>query len=537
MFAVAFAVASVVVLLAYTFVTKHIWEDFFITFRCSENLVDGNGLVYEVGKRIHAFTSPLGVLLPAFCHWATGERSYLTALWCFRVLFCVPAFAGAGIMAMRLLAKAFGEKWRLPCVFLALFLLADVKAVAFSMNGMETALMLFFLAWALNGLLEGDGRFGWLSVGAAWSGLMWTRPDSCVYIAAVGVALLIFPHSGRPRKETLLSLAKSAAVTTALYLPWFLWTWWYYGSPIPHTVVAKSAVNGFSLVSMLSNWLPHAAWAFGPVYAAWAGPWPFALELICAFLALFAMFYWVLPVSRSDSFGRRVSLCFLIVSAYYAAMGAPYPWYYPPFAMIGSIVVVNGFLRLGSLWERRGRVVAVVALSIVFVDASFLFMATVRQMQCQQALIETGLRKQIGLWLKENARRDDTIYLECLGYIGYFSGGRMLDYPGLASPSVVDAVKKVGPNMTAVLLELSPNWAVLRAFEAKTALKNPAFRKRYQYVCHFSAAEKLDKVGAFQGVEYLWYDSTFVVYKRRKNGDRLKQSLRIDGRSQAQLEN
>ena len=38
-----------------------------------------------------------------------------------------------------------------------------------------------------------------------------------------------------------MALLKSAAVCAAAYLPWFLFAWLYYGSPIPQTVVAKGA--------------------------------------------------------------------------------------------------------------------------------------------------------------------------------------------------------------------------------------------------------------------------------------------------------
>ena len=64
-FASVFAVAAALSPLGYALYTDHIWEDFFITFRHSENLARGDGLVYQPGERVHGFTSPLGVLLPA----------------------------------------------------------------------------------------------------------------------------------------------------------------------------------------------------------------------------------------------------------------------------------------------------------------------------------------------------------------------------------------------------------------------------------------------------------------------------------------
>jgi len=513
-FIAVFSVLAVADLIAYTLVTGHIWEDFFITFRCSENLVDGDGLVYQAGERVHAFTSPLGVLLPALCHLLTGKRSYLAALWCFRLLFCVPAFVGSGIFLVRSLKRSIGSGWLVPCSFLALFFLFDVKAVSFSMNGMETALMLFFLAWSLFGLLGGE-RGSWLAIGLAWGGLMWTRPDGCVYIAAMGMSVLAFPASRQSRTGVSLSLLKSAAVTTAVYLPWFLWAWWYYGTPVPHTVFAKSATNNFSFSSTLLGWMERASWAFGPIYAGWARSWPVAVAFISMVLALFAMFYWVL--ARSDRFGRCLSLSFFIVSFYLATMEHPYPWYYPPLTMIGWLVLVNGVWRLlvprgGKVW----RILAIAILSAILFDTATLFTLTTIQMKRQQALIENGVRKRTGLWLRDHVGRGETIYLECLGYIGYFSGGHMLDYPGLASPRVVEAVKRGGGDMIGALLDVSPDWAVLRYGEAKRAAGNPLFRKRYAYVCHFSAVDELEEIGFFPGVEYLRYDATFLVFRKKK---------------------
>ena len=45
--------------------TRLAWEDFFITYRYSENLARGHGLVYNSGERVYGFTSPLNTLLPA----------------------------------------------------------------------------------------------------------------------------------------------------------------------------------------------------------------------------------------------------------------------------------------------------------------------------------------------------------------------------------------------------------------------------------------------------------------------------------------
>ena len=67
----------------------------------------------------------------------------------------------------------------------------DAKIVDFSINGMETGLLIFFLALAIHGLVV-TGPRQMLRLGGGWAGLMWTRPDSCVYIAIMGIGALVF---------------------------------------------------------------------------------------------------------------------------------------------------------------------------------------------------------------------------------------------------------------------------------------------------------------------------------------------------------
>ena len=86
--------------LLFAVATQHAWEDYWITFRSSRNLAAGNGLVYRVGERLHTFTSPLGVLLPAGLSWLTGNRSDDLVLWLFRAV-SAGALAGGVVLLSR----------------------------------------------------------------------------------------------------------------------------------------------------------------------------------------------------------------------------------------------------------------------------------------------------------------------------------------------------------------------------------------------------------------------------------------------------
>jgi hypothetical protein len=142
-----------------------------------------------------------------------------------------------------------------------------------------------------------------------------------------------------------------------------------------------------------------------------------------------------------------------------------------------------------------------------------------RQLQVQQALIETGLRRPIGLWLRDHAHTPhDTVMLEPLGYIGYYSGLKMLDYPGLASKEVVAARKRLGPRwQRQVGLELMPDWLIQRPMEAQGgAFIDPeSLQKFYALVRVFDASDKVSATRWLPGRPYLQYDQTFLIFHRK----------------------
>src|SRR4051812_30751253 len=172
--------------LLFALITRSVWEDYYITFLSSQNLVDGNGLVHHPGERLHTFTSPLGVLLPALTYAITGTPD--RALWLFRIL----SAAALGTAAWLVLATLAEEKWARAGAVLAVVLgLAQVKTIEFSSNGMETAFLALFTVLTLRELTRpGAIRIAWLA--GAYAGLMWTRPDAFIVAGGLTGGTLLF---------------------------------------------------------------------------------------------------------------------------------------------------------------------------------------------------------------------------------------------------------------------------------------------------------------------------------------------------------
>ena len=269
----------VIFLLGFVFAayTQRAWEDYWITFRASRNLATGHGLVFTPGERVHSFTSPLGVLLPAGLSWLTGNGPEDVILWLFRVVSLIAL--ASGVVLVHAVLKNLALRPLTIGFTLALFAL-DAKTLDFSTNGMETGLLIFFLALSLHGLFISGPR-QYLRLGLGWAGLMWTRPDGCVYIAATGLGALLFLRetSAAAPRSWLAKLSRAALICAALYLPWFLWAWWYYGSPVPHTIIAKGVyqaplnpvllAGGFFTFPITHMVDLHASiwWTFLPTYA------------------------------------------------------------------------------------------------------------------------------------------------------------------------------------------------------------------------------------------------------------------------------
>ena len=142
------------------------------------------------------------------------------------------------------------------------------------------------------------------------------------------------------------------------------------------------------------------------------------------------------------------------------------------------------------------------------------------QLRVQQREIEEGTRKQIGLWLRQHASSPaDTVFLEPLGYIGFFSQLKMLDTPGLCAREVIAAEKKLKTTRLAkVIPELQPDWLVLRPAEADPIRKEaPGLLKEdFSEVKVFDASDRVASYHWLPGRGYLLFDQKFIVFRRNK---------------------
>jgi len=532
--------------LIFALYTNHVWEDYYITYRSSRNLATGHGLVFNLGDRLHTFTSPLGVLLPALANLVTGDHSDAAALWVFRAM----SLAALGGAAIFIFACARAAQRGVFCAVLVVgWLLSDAKSLDFSINGMETGVLLLCVAFTLWAQFAPVSR-RWLWVGLGWAGIMWTRPDGFLYIALLAAGAWLFNDRNRVgygRLEWIKTCLLAALVCGVVYLPWFVGAWIYYGTPVPHTIVAKSGlIHGpRTLLGAITTFakLPFIVWrgnttlpdAFLPSYYV-IGGWPTLAIAVAKGLGFLAAFSWLIP--RIGPSARTASLAFCGFQVYLTYVPYfPFPWYQPGAAILGAYalaVLVGEMIRPqplegaapsaprkshgadGAAPSRMIFRIAGLALAIALIGSNlWLTPAVARQLAAQQRVVEDGNRRKIGEWLHEHAQPTDTVFMEPLGYIGYFSNLKTYDFPGMSSREMTRAIGDIGPDWAGLIDYLQPNWLVLRPSEIKQVNigRSSLLDSIYEKAQDFDASPAVGQLDV-HGRSLLEVDSHFTVFKR-----------------------
>jgi hypothetical protein len=135
-----------------------------------------------------------------------------------------------------------------------------------------------------------------------------------------------------------------------------------------------------------------------------------------------------------------------------------------------------------------------------------------------EAINERGQRQQIGAWLKANSRSEkETVFVECAGYIGFYSGLRLYDFPGMTSDRMVQARKLLHTDDWLALIKyLRPDWLVLRPdeFESMQARDRAFFQTSYAPRMNFNTYEKINRIRFKPYEDYFLKDAEFLVFRK-----------------------
>jgi len=217
------AVVVVCVLLFVVVMLRTAWvsEDAYITLRTVDNLVNGDGLRWNVAERVQAYTHPLWMLLLSAVYLFTGEAFYTTL-----VVSMIVSLGAVLLYALRLAGAT------LAAVLGVVVLTLSKAFMDYSTSGLENPLTHLLLLLFLGVYLKPGRsmrRVFWLSLVASAGALC--RPDTILlYLPALVWALVE------------LRRAKAVLAAVAGFVPLVLWecfSLFYYGFALPNTAYAK----------------------------------------------------------------------------------------------------------------------------------------------------------------------------------------------------------------------------------------------------------------------------------------------------------
>jgi hypothetical protein len=489
-------VLAILVRLFYWHYTHRTWEDALITVLHSENFVRGLGLTHlqPAGEPpLHGFTSPLSVLIPL-----VGDLVHVG--WGLPFLKLVSAFAGA--VAVWLGARISQALGLPPALALtaAAFLAFEHHQILWGMAGMETQVVTVAYLCSLYAMMRGTQWQKGLSFGF----VMLARPDAAIWVAiAFAVELWRAKKNGswRPLLPVIYGLL-------IVYGPWILFTFLYYGSPVPHTIIAKALgdqgsgfhIRGPHKLVRLEHQIYLVLGTLGPAYAGngtgvlplWDHRITYGVMTILGIIGLFIAL-------RKRHAEALLLYAFAVTYTAYLVFAAPFifGWYTAPVVAAAVIGCIYGLWRLLE-WltaePARHRLAAAIGIIYIALIVSILPW-TMRSDKAIQQYVEDGGRKQLGLYIAQVSSPADTVGSESLGYVGYYSRRVIYDYPGLCSREVVEYLRTHphGRNLISMMQTLRPTYLVLRPREYRNAdgtVRYPWITQDYELVRVFRVPDQ-----------------------------------------------
>ena len=430
-------------------------EDALITMRYASNIWHGQGWVYNAGQHVLGTTSPL---------W-TALTAPIAGLLRFDNARIAESILGFGFYAAAcVLFSRLAQQWSLPVAahlgWLAVLALHPTL-VAESVSGMEASLLVLLIAASLTLAVAG------LPVPAmAVAGLaILARPEGVVWAACLVAYIWAVGRRSAIRKGLL--------VLAAILAPWLTFATWYFGSPIPQSVRAKSGLGAGTSVGQIL-WRPHDLRNL-VVFFSGAGARgladPAQLDLAVGLLAAMAVGLLVAYRQRNWPILCLGAFWALYLSCYYFGYGVTsFEWYRIAPVMAGSLMAVTGLVALSAVAGAQARHLArspvldaiVVGAIIVGLVLSVRREVTFRH---DSQDYEDAVRRPTGQWLGQCTPRAATVMLEPIGYVGFFADRRTIDIAGLISPELFGAGRSAAGWAAGAIAREHPDYLVLRGYE------------------------------------------------------------------------
>lgn len=387
-------------------------DDTYIHLQYARHLMAGDGLVFNVGERVYASTSPL---------WS-GFLAALGALGLDLVAASMGASLVAALAASVAASRLFVRLLPAPAAVAASLLFAiDVWFVRWAGSGMETSLAVLLVVLGFERYAAGS-PWGVRPMGPAlwWALAGLVRPEAWLLTALLGLRVLIEDGPVRERARRVALALLPALVTGGA---WSAFAWAYYGTPLPVTIHAKS-IEGQGLSGAAQNVFIMSSELLA------SRP----LELLACGAAAVGLLGGRLALDR----GHIVPAGWLLgLPLFFLASGIPGGTRY--LVPLTPLLIATGWAAIARLVPERRRL-ALVALAASAAGVGVMVTQVVPQANAfRLGMAQTWIAQ--GRWFAAHTPPGTRVALRDIGAFAYYSDRPVLDLGGLVTPQMVPLMR------------------------------------------------------------------------------------------------
>ena len=482
---------------------ERIIDDAYITFRYARNIAGGRGFVYNQGEHVLGTTTPLYTLILAGLAKIIRSSDFPS------IAVLTNAVAGAlSVGLLYALGKRLVGHWAAPAAAALLWALAPFS-VTFAVGGMETDLVVtLLLASAYAYVVDASYALAVLS-----SLALLVRPDTALLLVLLWLGLIV-----RRRRLPFWEVATAVAVLA----PWLVFAVVVFGSPVPGSLVAKSAAYRLPPTAALVRLIQHYSTPF------------LAHTLLGSGWQLFGFVFYLALVSVGGIHVlRRLPHAWPLLIypyAYLITFAAANPllfrWYLSPPLPFYFLLILSGVWYAGSdivralRWRSRNAIDSVPGPNTALMDrdpdrstsaagsvplAALAALALITTLNAWELHPDHGpdrpapqmawfelelLYTQAAEFVLDGASPDDCLCAGDIGTLGYHTRLPICDTVGLVTPES-RRYYPADPEIYAInyaipaqfVLDAAPDWLViLEVYGRKGLLRDANFLVRYRLV-------------------------------------------------------